>query len=67
MSWHDEPATSAQLTTIRDLYIHALGWNRAMGKVHELKASGFTKGMASQEITRLRSLKDQGRLIEENI
>ena len=67
MSWQDEPATSAQLTMIRDLLIYAVGWDRAMARVHEMKEAKLTKGMASQEIDKLKNLKAHGQLIEENI
>lgn len=67
MSWKDDPATSPQLTMLRDLYAYAMGWDKAMGKVHAMKDAKITKGMASEEITRLRNLKAHGQLIEENI
>lgn len=60
MSWKDEPASSAQLVTIRDYYARAIGWNEAQEEVLRMKKSGFTKGEASAEITRLQTLKMHG-------
>ena len=61
MSWRDEPATSSQLTAIRDFYATAIGWDNAMARVQLMKKSGFTKGQASDEITRLHEEKVYGR------
>ena len=60
MSWQDEPATSVQLTTIRDFYAREIGWNQAMGAVHSMKDAGITKRQASKEIARLYECKSHG-------
>ena len=67
MNWKNQPATSAQLTLIRDLYCYAIGWDRAMAKVHTLKDAGITKGEASKEIDRLQDLKAKGQLLGNEI
>lgn len=59
--WEKEPATSAQLVTIRDLYMRQIGWDRAMGAVHAMKDAGITKKQASEEIARLLDCKAHGR------
>ena len=61
MSWRDEPATSSQLVTIREFYARAIGWNNAQAKIGEMKKNGCTKGEASEELTRLIELKNQGK------
>lgn len=58
--WKKELATSVQLTTIRDFYVSAIGWNNAMAYVREKKINGMTKGQASVEISRLHELKTRG-------
>jgi hypothetical protein len=60
MSWQDEPATSAQLCTIREFYAREIGWNRAQSLVAEMKQAKFTKGMASKELKRLYNCKAHG-------
>ena len=60
MTWKDEPATSGQLTTIRDFYAREIGWNRAMGLVGEMKHNNITTGQASKEIARLYDCKAHG-------
>lgn len=60
MSWRDDPATVSQMTAIRDFYALAIGYNNAVAKVMELRKNGYTKGQASNEITRLHDLKVKG-------
>lgn len=60
MSWRDEPATSSQLTAIRDFYSKAIGWSKSMEKVKEMKESGISKGSASDELKRLYELNMKG-------
>jgi len=60
MSWRDDPATVSQMTAIRDFYALAIGYNNAVAKVMELRKSGYTKGQASEELTRLHDLKVKG-------
>lgn len=60
MSWRDEPATVSQMTTIRDFYAPAIGWNNATAKMMEMRKKGITKGEASDEIARLHTLKANG-------
>lgn len=60
MSWKDEPATSAQLVTIREYYAKAIGWNNAQALIMARKQNGMTKGQASEEIARLQALKAKG-------
>lgn len=58
--WESQPATSAQLTTIRDFYMREMGYERAMGAVHSMKDAGITKKQASKEIARLYECKSHG-------
>lgn len=60
MSWKNQPATVAQMTTIRDFYERAIGWNNATTVVEAMRQKGITKGEASEEITRLHELKIKG-------
>lgn len=65
MSWRDEPATSPQLTAIRDFYWESgMGYEKAMSKVHELKMRGITKGEASDKLAKLKEAHDKGTLNE---
>lgn len=61
MNWREQPATASQLTTIRDFYATAIGWNNAQSLVMAKKENGMTKGQASEEITRLHNEKAHGR------
>lgn len=63
MSWRDEPASSSQLTTIRDFYSKAIGWSKANEKVKKMKESGISKGGASDEIKRLYELNTKGQWV----
>ena len=63
MDWKKQPATSAQLTAIRDLYWQGSNYETAMKKVAELKFRGITKGEASEEIVKLREKKANGQLL----
>ena len=63
MNWKEQPASSAQLTMIRDLYWQGSDYDSAMKKVAELKLRGITKGEASKEIDRLKTMKANGQLI----
>ena len=60
MSWQDDPATVSQLTTIRDFYAPAIGFNNAWAITKEMAKKHYTKGEASKEISRLHDLKIKG-------
>lgn len=62
MSWRDEPATSPQLSAIRDLYWKGSDYVTAMAYVQELKRKKITKGEASKIIDQLKDMKAHGQL-----
>lgn len=51
------PATSAQLTKLRDWYEYSIGYCNAMWYVHRLKEEGRTIEWASKEMDRLAKLR----------
>ena len=59
-NWENDPATSAQLQTIRNFYAKEIGWNAASGAVQSLKDARISKKDASVEIKRLYECKSHG-------
>lgn len=58
--WRKKPATSSQLTAIRNFYATSMGWMKAQGYVHSLGVNGMTRGEASDELNRLHNEKIHG-------